>query len=1713
MVLNAVKIARKKLKAYLFIQIKIFMMANFLSSMIDFNEFVDFRTLSQTRYTTISIAKKKNSPSRKYIFKTFNFNCVLSKDQKIVAETFFRVNCIESQYLQCYKSFSFTSNQSNLNPTFSMKYISSNTLGKYLKNPDYIKKWGIREMMNCLFASAEGLNVLHQHLICHGNFNPSNIIIDEAKQSYLSDFGLYPIKNLYKNTDELLTYNEYKDPTLDSCLITPKNDIYSFGVLMCQFYLSISQQEEKLADFITKCDEKKYYNFPSFFGEIIPKCFENSNNRIITFKKIIEAFQNESYKIESFNVNICDLYSDFIKVDYIESLANINDSFALNKLGKMYCQGKSRPIDLSKSLHYFEQSALLCNSEGQNNYGVLLNKTSGKDDKESKNKALFYIKSSAEQGNIHGMGNYGIILLNGDGVAKNIQIAEKFLQKSGDLGYSIAQVNYGYSLIFNNPTSERIEKGLEYIKNAIYQNDSYAYYIYGLLLLDGKIIEKNERLAMNYLKISADLGYEESMLKYAKGNLKGIGVPVNIDAAKQYYQMASQKGNKKAAEKLNEIKEIENHSLKYHEDSRNGDSYQPWIIVEGSHNSNKKENVTQSNSQQDDDSNLNDTLENGISLYKSPGKENKEKGLKIIKNLADQGCAEAQIRYGVWADDQFEGHQYIKKAVDNDCKEALLYYARDYMRGRGVKQNLSKAIEIYLKLYETHKMSKILIDIIRCYKNIDYKLALCYMQKLADSNDDRHISQIHNAQFEYGLELIKGENINKNIPEAIKYLMKSNQINLIREEYPEVFALMPHDFSTVQSDVELFLNRNGCCDANEQKIIQSSYDGNVDDTLKAAKMLEKAGYFMAANFFYEIAADSNQPEAAFILGNYYLKGKNGLEIDNEKGNKYKERASKLGNNESNSTKMNDNEKVTKLSFSDSHLIQSKQKKSEVVNSNVNENEQTNNAHLENQIPGNVKRKDELAKREPIKNDQMQKEQLKSDQLNSDQIKQKQDKSGQGKDQQVKNFSMKDENEKMQMKSDSIKSVQASSEKDKSNQIKNDQDKSKQVESKQRKSEIKKDDEKEKTPIKSEALKNVQANNEQEKSTQKKPVQIKADQIKKDQIKPNQNESNKKPNENNKKLTKPIETANNDNSNVCKDQKNINSFDLSIEELIRYGDSLSKSHPEVAISYYKEAINKGEMSAYLKCAEACQVFEEKLNYYEAAIDNKIPGSIQAWREKIFQRIENEKDKNILNKIGQRFEKYKYFVDAAFVYYEANNEEKLQQCYNFVKENIKIDQNGRTDFHFVDSKQKENYIKLETKMIMKNNFKKKEKMRKELSEFKSKIIKLNSQLNRSDNSETKVNLTNENEDDSLIGEISVSVQWNQVIKGTINIKENGSKLDKSQSKYLLNKKRSTLQKANSYENGYSIDSLQQKVEFSKSEGQYFLHALIVDNQGRKKELVSQPLITKGAAEFTYDFVGHSETVTLEPGRYKLEVWGAEGGKREGNSKTPGKGGYSVGTLELTTRKKLYIHVGESPSTESGGWNGGGSGKTFISYLGAGGGGSTDISLLGEEDSENWNNKNHLYSRIIVAGGGGGSASDSYPEYYGGYGGGICGQSSGWGPQNNGGTQTKAGVNSKCSVGQGFGVGGSYTGLGSSGGGGGWYGGGASNNGGGQTGGAGGSGYVYNAKTASFYPHFGKLDKSFYLADSMTVEGDKEFPSPVRGINEKGHSGNGYAKITPQ
>ena len=256
---------------------------------------------------------------------------------------------------------------------------------------------------------------------------------------------------------------------------------------------------------------------------------------------------------------------------------------------------------------------------------------------------------------------------------------------------------------------------------------------------------------------------------------------------------------------------------------------------------------------------------------------------------------------------------------------------------------------------------------------------------------------------------------------------------------------------------------------------------------------------------------------------------------------------------------------------------------------------------------------------------------------------------------------------------------------------------------------------------------------------------------------------------------------------------------------------------------------------------------------------------------------------------------------------------------------------------------------------------------------------------------------------------------------------------------------------------------------------------------------------ALEFPYK--GYCENFTISPGSYLFELWGAQGGNC--NYSESGRGGYTKAKIVLHHSQQFIVCVGGEGSYSSsefveGGFNGGGrNGKSpYNESCGGSGGGATDIRILDD--------------RILVAGGGGGAS-----EYYfkgdfrgyrlGGYGGGNEGGKSSKDPdyQNgNGGNQTNGGkgghynshlYNPSCSGTDGMkGTGGdgnatAYAGAG--GGGGGYYGGG----GGADIGsGGGGSGYISEE-------YSGKL-----------IPGNTEFLSPL-GKNEKGHAGNGYARIT--
>lgn len=306
------------------------------------------------------------------------------------------------------------------------------------------------------------------------------------------------------------------------------------------------------------------------------------------------------------------------------------------------------------------------------------------------------------------------------------------------------------------------------------------------------------------------------------------------------------------------------------------------------------------------------------------------------------------------------------------------------------------------------------------------------------------------------------------------------------------------------------------------------------------------------------------------------------------------------------------------------------------------------------------------------------------------------------------------------------------------------------------------------------------------------------------------------------------------------------------------------------------------------------------------------------------------------------------------------------------------------------------------------------------------------------------------------------------------------------------------------------------------------LITDTFNTGTEITEIPSGDTISKVYNFDYTNSAQSQLLQKGKYKLEVWGAQGGYRSTSSKG-GMGGYSYGMIELASDTTVYVYTGGFGGSGTsgcgsticaGGFNGGG-----YRYKYYGGGGASDIRI--GQDS--------LYARVIVAGGGG---SDGAASKTGMYGGGTSGGSSTekYTANSNycgkGGTATYSGYSSSYTVttqattglnsntleyyggGFGFGGGGVYRSSGYGGaGGGGWYGGSGTvpdSSGDDDRGGGGGSGYVYTSSTTSNYPSGCLLDSSYYLTDAATSAGNTSFTSPD-GATETGHSGNGYARIS--
>ena len=231
-----------------------------------------------------------------------------------------------------------------------------------------------------------------------------------------------------------------------------------------------------------------------------------------------------------------------------------------------------------------------------------------------------------------------------------------------------------------------------------------------------------------------------------------------------------------------------------------------------------------------------------------------------------------------------------------------------------------------------------------------------------------------------------------------------------------------------------------------------------------------------------------------------------------------------------------------------------------------------------------------------------------------------------------------------------------------------------------------------------------------------------------------------------------------------------------------------------------------------------------------------------------------------------------------------------------------------------------------------------------------------------------------------------------------------------------------------------------------------------------------------------------VRLDPGTYKVELWGPSGGCA---TSTTGRGAYAFAYIRVSLPTTYYLFVGaqgtcSSEEKQIGGCNGGGD-----SYIGTqdksktgSGGGSTDL-------------RTGLYptTRILIAAGGGGKGHN---YGYGGNAGSLIGfNGTGWTNTTfgKGGTQESGGIggnyyNAKALNGSLlYGSSGIGYGYSAGGGGGGYYGGGGAY----ESGAGGGSSYISPSLSG------------------FTKGGNELFHLPASKGYERGHLGDGVAVIT--
>lgn len=163
------------------------------------------------------------------------------------------------------------------------------------------------------------------------------------------------------------------------------------------------------------------------------------------------------------------------------------------------------------------------------------------------------LRSEATAGNADAQYEVGVRFAEGRGVAKDLQKAAMWLERSAKQGLPPAQYRYGRLAEKGEGMQKDVATARRYYEQAATAGNVQAMHNLGVLYADGAFGQPDLAAAMNWFRKAAEYGVKDSQYNLGIFYARGISVPKDPAQSFLWFSLAAAQGDKDAAAKRDQI--------------------------------------------------------------------------------------------------------------------------------------------------------------------------------------------------------------------------------------------------------------------------------------------------------------------------------------------------------------------------------------------------------------------------------------------------------------------------------------------------------------------------------------------------------------------------------------------------------------------------------------------------------------------------------------------------------------------------------------------------------------------------------------------------------------------------------------------------------------------------------------------------------------------------------------------------------------------------------------------------------------------------------------------------------------------------------------------------------------------------------------------------------------------------------------------------------